>query len=101
MRHHQGLAASPPVCGTMTVEETRKATAMAEIVYAIGVPHTPQYPARAPHEGPECEVARLCRAVREQLEAVQPDVLVIYDSDHVNTFFFDNWPTHAIGVEAR
>jgi gallate dioxygenase len=101
MRHHGGLAASPRVCGTMTVEEIREATRMAEIVCAIGVPHTPQYPALVAREGPECEVARLFRAVREQLEAVQPDVLVIYDSDHVNTFFFDNWPTFAIGAEAR
>jgi len=74
---------------------------MAEIVAAIGVPHTPAFPALVAREGPECETARLYRTVREHLEAVQPDVLVIYDSDHVNTFFFDNWPTFAVGSTAR
>jgi gallate dioxygenase len=71
---------------------------MAEIVCALGVPHTPAFPRMARSEGPEGPVERLFRAVREQLEAVQPDVLVVYDSDHVNTFFFNNWPTFAIGV---
>ncbi len=73
---------------------------MAEIVCALGVPHTPFYPALVAREGPECETARLYRAVREQLEAVRPDVLLVFDSDHLNTFFFDNWPTFAIGSAA-
>jgi hypothetical protein len=71
---------------------------MAEIVCAIGVPHTPAFPAVALREGPNGPVQSLYRAIREQLEAVQPDVLVVYDSDHINTFFFNNWPTFAIGV---
>jgi hypothetical protein len=72
---------------------------MAEIVCAIGVPHTPAFPAQARREGPDGLIERLYRGVREQLEAVQPDLLVVYDSDHVNTFFFNNWPTFAIGVK--
>lgn len=71
---------------------------MAEIVGAIGVPHTPFYPALVAREGPDCETARLFRAVREQLEALAPDVLVMFDSDHLNTFFFDNLPTFAVGA---
>lgn len=71
---------------------------MAEIVCAIGVPHTPNFPALVEREGPDCDVARLYRAVREHLEAVQPDVILIYDSDHINTFFFNNWPTFAVGA---
>jgi gallate dioxygenase len=74
---------------------------VAEIVCAFGVPHTPAFPAMAEREGPDGPVQRLYRAVREQIEAVQPDVLVVYDSDHVNTFFFNNWPTFAIGVTAQ
>ena len=70
---------------------------MAEIVCALGVPHTPFFPALVAREGPKCETARLYRAVREHLEAVRPDVLLVFDSDHLNTFFFDNWPTFAIG----
>jgi hypothetical protein len=71
---------------------------MAEVVCAFGVPHTPAFPALAQREGPDGPVARLYGAVRAALEAVQPDVLLVYDSDHVNTFFFNNWPTFAIGV---
>jgi gallate dioxygenase len=71
---------------------------MAELVCAIGVPHTPAFPRIVARDGPECSTARLYRAVREQLEAVQPDVIVIYDSDHLNTFFLQNLPTFAIGV---
>jgi gallate dioxygenase len=74
---------------------------MAEIVCALGVPHTPFYPALVAREGPECETARLYREVRLHLEAVKPDVLLVFDSDHLNTFFFDNWPTFAIGATPR
>lgn len=74
---------------------------MAEIVCAFGVPHTPVFPTLARKEGPDGPIERLYRAVREQIEAVQPDVLVVYDSDHVNTFFFNNWPTFAIGVTPK
>jgi protocatechuate 4,5-dioxygenase beta chain len=73
---------------------------MAEIVAAFGVPHTPMYPRLVEREGPECTVARMYRAVREHLEAVQPDVVLVFDSDHINTFFFDNWPTFAVGAAA-
>lgn len=71
---------------------------MAEIVCALGVPHTPNYPALVEREGPGCSVARLYGAVRDELEAVSPDAIVIFDSDHINTFFFDNWPTFAVGA---
>jgi hypothetical protein len=73
---------------------------VAEVVCAIGVPHTPYFPALVAREGPECETARLFCEVRRHLEAVSPDVLVIFDSDHLNTFFFDNWPTFAVGAMA-
>jgi gallate dioxygenase len=71
---------------------------MAEIVAAFGVPHTPQYPKLVEREGPECMVARMYGAVRENLVAVQPDIILVFDSDHINTFFFDNWPTFAVGA---
>jgi aromatic ring-opening dioxygenase catalytic subunit (LigB family) len=73
---------------------------MAEIVAAFGVPHTPVYPKLVEREGPDCMVARMYGAVRENLEAVQPDVILVFDSDHINTFFFDNWPTFAVGAAA-
>lgn len=71
---------------------------MAEIVAGFGVPHTPMFPELVEREGPECETARLYRAVGEHLDAVQPDVLVVFDSDHLNTFFFDNLPTFCVGA---
>jgi aromatic ring-opening dioxygenase catalytic subunit (LigB family) len=74
---------------------------MAEIVAAMGVPHTPMFPALVARLGPECEVARLYAEVARQLAAVQPDVLVIFDSDHLNTFFLNNLPVFSVGVGAR
>jgi len=71
---------------------------MAEIVAAFGVPHTPAFPALVARQGPNCEVARLYAEVAKHLEAVAPDVLVLFDSDHFNTFFFDNLPTFLVGV---
>ncbi len=71
---------------------------MAEIVAGIGVPHTPMFPEQVERDGPECETALLYRAVAEQLEAVQPDVLIVFDSDHLNTFFYNNLPTFCVGV---
>ncbi len=71
---------------------------MAEIVAAIGVPHTPGFPELVARLGPNCEVARLFAEVERHLAAVQPDVLVIFDSDHLSTFFYNNLPTFCIGA---
>lgn len=71
---------------------------MAEIVGGLGVPHTPFFPFFVERDGPECETARYFGALREALEAMKPDVLVIFDTDHLNTFFFDNLPIFAMGV---
>jgi protocatechuate 4,5-dioxygenase beta chain len=40
----------------------------------------------------------LFRNVAEHLEAVQPEALVIFDSDHLNTFFLNNYPTMSVGL---
>jgi Catalytic LigB subunit of aromatic ring-opening dioxygenase len=71
---------------------------MAEIVAGIGLPHTPASPALVAREGPQCETARFYAEVAKQLEAVKPDVLIIFTDDHFNTFFLDNFPTFAIGI---
>jgi hypothetical protein len=71
---------------------------VAEIVAGIGVPHTPMFPEQVERDGPQCETAQLYRAVAQHLEAVQPDVLVVFDSDHLNTFFFNTLPTFCVGV---
>ena len=71
---------------------------MAEIVGALGVPHTPFYPSLVEREGPGCETARFFAAVTQELEAMRPDLIVMYDTDHLNTFFLDNLPVFALGV---
>jgi protocatechuate 4,5-dioxygenase beta chain len=71
---------------------------MGEIVASFGVPHTPMFPAMVAREGPQCETAQLYRAVAQQLDAVQPDALIVFDSDHLNTFFLNNYPNLSVGV---
>jgi gallate dioxygenase len=71
---------------------------VAEIVGALGVPHTPFFPSLVEREGPQCETARLFAAVTKELEAMRPDLIVMYDTDHLNTFFLDNLPVFAVGV---
>lgn len=71
---------------------------MGEIVAGFGVPHTPMFPALVEREGPQCETAQLYRTVAQHLEAVKPDALVVFDSDHLNTFFLNNYPNICIGV---
>jgi gallate dioxygenase len=74
---------------------------MAEIVGAIGVPHTPAFPALVAREGPQSETARLFGEVKADLDALRPDLIVMFDTDHLNTFFLDNFPIFAIGVDER
>lgn len=71
---------------------------MGELVAGFGVPHTPEFPALVEREGPDCETAQLYRAVAKELEAVHPDVLIIFTSDHLNTFFLDNFPAMCVGI---
>src|ERR1700722_12013314 len=72
---------------------------MANIVAGFGVPHTPVFPFFVKRDGPESETAKLFAAQKEQLAAVRPDVVVMFDTDHLNTFFLDNLPLFAVGVD--
>jgi aromatic ring-opening dioxygenase catalytic subunit (LigB family) len=74
---------------------------MADIVGTIGVPHNPNAPALVAQEGPESETARLYARVRADVEALRPDLVVMFDTDHLNTFFLDNLPVFAVGVDER
>jgi aromatic ring-opening dioxygenase catalytic subunit (LigB family) len=71
---------------------------MAEIVAGFGMPHNPGSPALVDREGPQCETARFYAEMARNIEAVAPDVLIIFTDDHFNTFFLDNFPTFAVGV---
>lgn len=71
---------------------------MASIVGMIGVPHNPNFPALIAREGPDCETARLFADLKAELAALQPDLILMFDTDHLNTFFLDNLPIFAVGV---
>ena len=72
---------------------------MAQIVAGFGVPHTPVFPFFVKRDGSDCETAKLFAAQKEQLAAARPDVIVMFDTDHLNTFFLDNLPIFAVGVD--
>jgi aromatic ring-opening dioxygenase catalytic subunit (LigB family) len=72
---------------------------MAQIVGGFGVPHTPIFPHFVKRDGPDCEIARLFGAQKEQLAAARPDLIVMFDTDHLNTFFLDSLPVFALGVD--
>ena len=70
---------------------------MAEMVAAIGVPHSPYYPSSYPKDGPDV-TSRTYRAVKDHLDAAKADAIVVIANDHFNTFFLNNFPTFAVGV---
>jgi gallate dioxygenase len=72
---------------------------MAQIVGGFGVPHTPIFPFFVKRDGPDCEIAKLFGAQKEQLAATRPDVIVMFDTDHLNTFFLDDLPIFAVGID--
>src|SRR6266508_4085185 len=74
---------------------------MAEIVAGFGVPHNPGGPEMVERDGPQSELAVLYRAVAEHVAAAEPDVIVVFSSDHMNTFFLDNLPMLSVGVTDR
>ena len=71
---------------------------MAQIVAAYGLPHTPFFPWVVQKDGPQSPTAQLFAEARASLEAARPDVIVIFDTDHLNTFFLDNLPVFATGI---
>jgi aromatic ring-opening dioxygenase catalytic subunit (LigB family) len=72
---------------------------MATIVGSMGVNHNPTFPAMFERLGNDCNAARLFARAKQELAALRPDVIVIFDTDHCNTFFLDNFPVFAIGLE--
>ena len=72
---------------------------MAQIVAGLGVPHTPVFPFFVKRDGPDCEIAKLFGAQKEQLAAARPDLIVMFDTDHLNTFFLNDLPVFAVGID--
>ena len=73
---------------------------MAKVVAAYGLPHTPFFPSKVEEEGPSSPTGNMFAKARDSLDAAKPDALIIFDTDHYNTFFFDNFPILAIGIDA-
>ena len=71
---------------------------MAELVAAVGVPHSPHYPSQYPEGRAAGHAADSIREVKAHLDAVKADAIVVIANDHFNTFFLNNFPTFAIGV---
>src|SRR5260370_38641777 len=70
---------------------------MAQLVGAFGVPHMPGTPL-AVREHPNGELAQLFGAVRQHVDAVDPDLLVVFDTDHFAMWYWQRLPVFAIGV---
>ncbi len=71
---------------------------MATFVGAFGVPHTPIFAQMVQAEGAGSETGRLFATLRQELDRVAPDAIVMFNTDHLNTFFLDNLPMLAVGV---
>jgi protocatechuate 4,5-dioxygenase beta chain len=72
---------------------------MAEIVFAGGVPHNPFAPPAVQSGSPAGqELSRLYAAVGERLAAAEPDVIVVFTTDHYNAFFEISVPIFSIAT---
>src|SRR5262249_60692638 len=65
----------------------------------FGVTHAPVFRLFLKRDGPGCDTATLFAAQKEELAAARPEVIVMFDTDHLNTFFLDNLPIFAVGVD--
>ncbi len=63
------------------------------------MPHTPIFPHFVKRDGPDCEIAKLFGAQKEELAATRPDLIVMFDTDHLNTFFLNDLPIFAVGID--
>jgi len=71
---------------------------MASIVGAIGVPHNPNFPELVMRQGLACDTTRAYQKGAAEFAALKPDAVLIFTTDHLNTFFFENLPILAIGA---
>ncbi|MGB6535350.1 MAG: extradiol ring-cleavage dioxygenase [Xanthobacteraceae bacterium] len=72
---------------------------MAQIVAGFGVPHTPVFPHFVKRDGPDCEIAKLFGAQKNELAVARPDLIFMFDTDHLNTFFLNDLPIFAVGID--
>ena len=70
---------------------------MARLVAGLSTPHTPYLPVTVPTD-PDSLDGRYFGTVREHLEAARPDVIVVFDCDHLNSFFYECLPAYAVAA---
>jgi len=70
---------------------------MARVVVGVGVPHNPFFPRLAMEDG-QARIVGDFNTVRAALEAAEPDILLIYTSDHFVNFFYDKLPAFCVGT---
>jgi protocatechuate 4,5-dioxygenase beta chain len=74
---------------------------VAEIVGAVGVPHTPHFPGIVQRQDPQPlagELRRLYGTAASHLRSLQPDTIIFFTCDHYNIFFIESLPIFSIGV---
>src|ERR1041384_5825798 len=71
---------------------------MGQIVAAMATVHAPQLFTRPPGEDPaqlDADIAAM-RELGRTLDETKPDVVIIFGSDHLETFFLSSVPTFAV-----
>ncbi len=71
---------------------------MAKLVVAAGAPHRPAMPQQAAQAPGKHGFEALMTAVREHVEAAEPDVIIEIATDHFTNFFYDNMPAFCLGL---
>ena len=75
---------------------------MAKIIGGIGTSHVPTigaaYDNKKQNDPAWAPLFKGYEPVAQWLAEVRPDVMVMFYNDHANSFFFDNYPTFALGV---
>jgi 2,3-dihydroxyphenylpropionate 1,2-dioxygenase len=71
---------------------------MGQIVAAMATMHAPQFFTRPPEEDPKQLDAGIAamRKLGEVLDETKPDALLVFASDHLETFFLKSVPTFAL-----
>ncbi|MBN9130238.1 MAG: hypothetical protein J0I04_11415 [Paenarthrobacter ureafaciens] len=71
---------------------------MAKIVGYIAMSHSPFWDGSFDVEGPGSAFAAGAGKMKETVEALNPDLVVIFGPDHFRNFFFDLMPAYCIGT---
>jgi len=75
---------------------------MARIIGGIGTSHVPTigvaYDRKKQNEPAWAPMFEGYKPVAQWLDATKPDVLIVFFNDHASSFFFDLYPTFAIGI---